>query len=302
MSLKDYHWDNLLTALYQKKCTPFIGAGASSQWLPLARDLSKGWAETYGYPLEDVFDLSRVAQFLELEYDDPLFPKNLLSQEIKKIEPPDFSLDENRNTVHALLADLNLPIYITTNYDHFMEKALESRGKEPVSEFCRWNNYALGSGISSVFDKSNKPPYKPTLSQPLVYHLHGDIDIPPSMVLTESDYIEFLVKLNMDTTILPSTIQHTFASTLIFLGYSLLDINFRIIFRGITNFIGSRYISSSVAVMRPPKNSLPTLEKVQRYLDLYTKKMFNVEVFWGDVTTFSSELRQRLENFKKQQK
>jgi hypothetical protein len=30
--------------------------------------------------------------------------------------------------------------------------------------------------------------------------------------------------------------------------------------------------------------------------------MFNVEVFWGDVTTFSSELRQRLENFKKQQK
>ena len=299
MSLKDYHWNNLLNALYQKKCTPFIGAGASAKWLPIASDLSKGWAEKYDYPLEDVSDLSRVAQFLELEYDDPLFPKNLLSEAIRKIESPEFSLDENRNTPHALLADLNLPIYITTNYDHFMEKALESRGKEPVSEFCRWNNYAIGTGIPSVFD--NHSSYNPTVATPLVYHLHGDVDIPPSMVLTESDYIDFLVKLNKDTTILPSTIQHTFASTLIFIGYSLLDINFRIIFRGITNFIGNRFRSSNIAVMRPPINPIQPLEKVQRYLDRYTKEMFNVNVFWGDVTTFSSELRQQWNIFKKQQ-
>jgi len=135
MSLKDHHWNNLLNALYEKKCTPYIGAGASAKWLPLASDLSKGWAEKYGYPLEDVSDLSRVAQFLELEYDDPLFPKNLFSQEIRKIESPEFSLDENRNTPHALLADLNLPIYITTNYDHFMEKALKSRGKNLLANF-----------------------------------------------------------------------------------------------------------------------------------------------------------------------
>jgi hypothetical protein len=299
MSLKDYHWNNLLNALYQKKCTPFIGAGASAQWLPLASDLSKGWAEKYDYPLEDVSDLSRVAQFLELEYDDPLFPKNLLSEAIRKIEPPHFSLDENRNTPHALLADLNLPVYITTNYDHFMEKALVSRGKEPVSEFCRWNNYAIGTGIPSVFD--NHSTYTPTAATPLVYHLHGDFNIPPSMVLTESDYIDFLVKLNKDTTILPSTIQHTFASTLIFIGYSLLDINFRIIFRGITNFIGNRFRSSNIAVMRPPKNPIHPLEKMQRYLDRYTKEMFNVNVFWGDVTIFSSELRQQWDIFKKQQ-
>jgi hypothetical protein len=300
MSLKDHHWNNLLNALYEKKCTPYIGAGASAKWLPLASDLSKGWAEKYGYPLEDVSDLSRVAQFLELEYDDPLFPKNLFSQEIKKIESPEFSLDENRNTPHALLADLNLPIYITTNYDHFMEKALKSRGKEPVSEFCRWNNYAKGTGIPSVFD--NQSTYNPTVATPLVYHLHGDVDIPPSMVLTESDYIDFLVKLNKDASILPSTIQHTFASTLIFIGYSLLDINFRIIFRGITNFIGNRFIAPNIAIMRPPKNPIQPLEKVQRYLDRYTKEMFNVNVYWGDVTTFSSELRQQWDIFKKQQR
>jgi len=55
------------------------------------------------------------------------------------IMPPDFGLDEFRNTPPAVLAVFNLPIYITTNYDHFVEEALKSRGKAPISDFCRWN-------------------------------------------------------------------------------------------------------------------------------------------------------------------
>lgn len=299
MSLNDYQWDNLLNALYKKKCCPFIGAGASAKWLPLASNLSKEFAEKYDYPLEDIYNLSRVAQFLEIENDDHMFPKNLLGQEINKIKPPDFALEENRNTPHSLLADLNLPIYVTTNYDHLMEIALESRGRTPISEFCRWNNFAIGAGIPSVFD--NEKTYTPTVAEPLVYHLHGDADVPPSMVLTESDYIDFLVKLNKDTTILPSIIRHTFASKLIFIGYSLSDINFSIIFRGITSFIGNRFITSNIAVMLPPKNQKQSFERMQRYLDRYIKEMFNVNVFWGDITTFSSELRQKWNTFRKEQ-
>jgi hypothetical protein len=298
MSLNDYQWDDLLNNLYKKKCCPFIGAGASAEWLPLASNLSKELAEKYDYPLEDIYNLSRVAQFLEIE-NDHMFPKNLLSQEIKKIKPPDFALEENRNAIHSLLADLNLPIYVTTNYDHFMEAALESRGRTPSSEFCRWNNFAIGTGIPSVFD--NNKTYTPTVAEPLVYHLHGDVDVPPSMVLTESDYIDFLVKLNKDTDMLPLLIRHTFASKLIFIGYSLLDINFSIIFRGITNFIGDRFTTSNITVMRPPKNQKQSLEKMQRYLDRYTKEMFNVNVFWGDIATFSSELRLKWNAFRKQQ-
>ena len=72
--------------------------------------------------------------------------------------------------------------------------ALKSKGKEPVSEFCRWNNYAEAAGIESKLLKKSK--YQPTVSQPLVYHLHGDIDVPQSMVLTENDYIDFIVTLS----------------------------------------------------------------------------------------------------------
>ena len=68
---------------------------------------------------------------MAIENEDELFPKDILSSELNKIKPPDFSLEENRNTPYAVLADLNLPIYITTNYDYSMEAALESRGKKP---------------------------------------------------------------------------------------------------------------------------------------------------------------------------
>jgi hypothetical protein len=299
MSLTSLQWRNLLESIEQKKCTPFIGAGASSNWLPLARHIADKWREEYGYPLDD-YDLAKVAQFLAIQNEDELAPKEILSSELKKIKPPNFSLEENRNTPYAVLADLNLPIYITTNYDHFMEEVLRSRGKDPVSEFCRWNNYAQAAGIPSVFDNPNK--YHPTEARPLVYHLHGDLVTPQSMVLTESDYIDFIVNLNSESAVLPSVIKQSLASTpLLFVGYSLLDINFRIIFRGIMNFIGSRFLSSNVAVMRPPKNlSDEKQERAKEYLKEYTKNMFKVNVYWGDASMFSEELRQRRNNFKSQ--
>jgi hypothetical protein len=71
-----------------------------------------------------------------------------------------------------------------------MEAALRSKGKDPVSEFCRWNDhikeYARQAGIHSIFDKGTK--YVLTEVSPLVYHLYGDIDTPRSMVLTDKDY------------------------------------------------------------------------------------------------------------------
>ena len=48
MGLGDYEWDDLLTAIEDKKCTPFVGAGAASKWLPVGRDISSKWAKEYG--------------------------------------------------------------------------------------------------------------------------------------------------------------------------------------------------------------------------------------------------------------
>ncbi|MGB8035171.1 MAG: hypothetical protein WCF03_15265 [Nitrososphaeraceae archaeon] len=63
-------------------------------------------------------------------------------EEVFATDPSNFSnqisvLGKFRDTPPAVLADPDLPDYMTTNYDHFIEVALISRGKTPKSNFCR---------------------------------------------------------------------------------------------------------------------------------------------------------------------
>ena len=303
MTLKEDDWNDLLTDIKNKKCTPFIGAGASAQWLPSGGSLATEWAEEHNYPLDDVHALASVAQFLAIQNDDDLFPKTYISRYFEKIVPPNFSLEQYRETPYSILADLNLPLYITTNYDDFMEAALESRGRKPVREFCRWNNYAKEAQIPSAFDRPSK--YTPIEYNPLVYHLHGVIDTPQSMVLSEKDYIDFIVNLssNKGVDILPAVIRKALVSnSLLFVGYSLSDINFRIIFRGIMNSVGKGLMLKNVAVLLPPHVPSNRVDnnpnKRLEYLDKYTKDMFKVHVYWGDAYEFSKVLRNRWDKFR----
>jgi hypothetical protein len=86
--------------------------------------------------LTDSYDLAKVAQFMAIDNYE-MFPKHCIADAFGKKNPPDFSKKEEP---HGILADLNLPIYITTNYDSFMFDALKSRKKLPERDFCRWND------------------------------------------------------------------------------------------------------------------------------------------------------------------
>jgi hypothetical protein len=118
-------------------------------WLILAQ-IAHEWTEKYGYPLEDSSQLARVAQFMGIDRGWEMYPKTELSESLSGINPPDFSCEEHNNTAHAVLANLNLHIYITTNYDKFMEAALVSRAKKPDSEYC-------SPGLSEKSLVSTKP-------------------------------------------------------------------------------------------------------------------------------------------------
>ena len=132
--LEKKDWDDLLWFIKKGRCTPFIGAGACYPYLPLGGALAYDWSNRYEYPLNDSNDLPKVAQFMAIDHFD-LFPKHVIAEEFQnKAQPDFFKLDEP----HGVLADLNLPIYITTNYDNFMFSALKSRKKNPERELCRW--------------------------------------------------------------------------------------------------------------------------------------------------------------------
>src|SRR5215831_11510275 len=177
-SLSDSDWKLLLHRIKEGRCTPFLGAGASFPALPLGGGLAERWSSEHSYPLADRTDLPRVAQYLAVTYDS-MFPKEELANSFKKCAPPDFSA---RDEPHSVLSKLPLPIYMTTNYDDFMIRALKAQGREGVRETCRWKSDI--KHLPSEFEKG----YVPSAQQPVVFHLHGYLDETKSMVLTEDDH------------------------------------------------------------------------------------------------------------------
>jgi hypothetical protein len=279
--LSEITWNLLLERIKDGKCTPFIGAGTCAGVLPLGADIAKDWAREHNYPLDAPNNLIEVSQFLAVLVD-PLFPKEKILKLIGKSKPPDFPAPDEP---HAMLADLPLPIYITTNYDDFMMQALKNRHRDPRREFCRWNE--MVKDAPSVFDTD----FNPNIPNPIVYHLHGHT-LPESIVLTEDDYLNFLASIARNQNLLPKRIQSALdLTTCLFIGYRLADWNFRVLFQGLK----PRLKIKNIAIMVP--HSEPEVARRQQaYLNLYYAGL-DLQVYWGSARQFTAELRKRWTRF-----
>jgi hypothetical protein len=215
-----------------------------------------------------------------------MYPKNMLSDMLKEIDLVDFNSQFKDSSPYNILANLDLPIYITTNYDKFLELTISKNpNKESQTELCRWNDnltkYFRTLEVSSVFEQNQ---YKPSTDKPLVYHILGDIDTPQSMVLAERDYFEYVINLNKneEKDMIPSVVRKELGlSSLLFIGYSLDDINFRVIFQGFLSFLNAlpkEYRKLSIAVQIPPVISKDEQIKMQKYLEQYTRNMFDLRI------------------------
>jgi hypothetical protein len=286
VALTNKDWDLLIRAIKNQRCTPFLGAGACYGVLPLGADIARRWATEHDYPFEDSSNLIKVAQFLAVE-SYPMFPKDEVVQMFKDLNAsPDFS---NKNEPHRVLADLPLPVYLTTNYDDFMTKALARQHRDPKREICRWN--ALARAQSSRFDNG----YEPTPANPVVFHLHGHTELPSSIVLTEDDYFDFLVNVSREPLLIPQRVQRALTETsVLFIGYGLADWNFRVLLQGLSRFMEKGLGRTHMAVMMPPDvpNSEAQQTKAQEYLSLYYQNI-DVQVFWGTANEFCAQLGER---------
>jgi hypothetical protein len=132
-----------------------------------------------------------------------------------------------------LLASLPVRIFVTTGYYDFLERALRDKHKQPRTHLCLWNMDAV------ALKKEHRllPGWEPTTQEPMVYHLFGLEDYPESMVVSEDDYVEFLMRLAQDKVgddvekvIAPYVSQAVRSSALLLLGYRLHDWDFRVLF------------------------------------------------------------------------
>jgi hypothetical protein len=277
--LTEDDWELLLGRIRAGNCTPFLGAGVHAGVLPLGSEVARKWSREYGYPLDDTYDLARVAQFLAIRRNDAMFPKEEIVETLGDVDP-DF---RGRDEPHAILADLPLPVFMTTNYDDFMFQALQHAGKDPKWEICRWNRSPALQAQRPVLT----PAFTPTEANPVVFHLHGHLTVPESIVLTEDDYLDFLVAVSAEPKLLPHQIRRALAgASLLFIGYRLADWNFRVLHRGLVIAGEQSLRRLSVTVQLRPTD--PEREYLEKYFGA-----LNVRVYWGSAREFATELRRR---------
>lgn len=288
-------WDRLINQLSRGDCTPFLGSGACHGTLPAAAELSSHWAGRYSYPFPDHYDLARVMQYISISGRDPVFVKELLCEDFSSKGPPSFT---HASEPHALLASFPVRVFITTNYDDFLTKALRQAGKSPMRVICPW--YLPTGSISKFFAKV--PATQPAPLEPLVFHLHGNLETPKSLVLTEGDYLEFLVNIAISRTgeatqLIPSVVLGAMTDyPLLFIGYSLQDWTFRVLFHGLLRAQSEvlRRRSVSVQLLPPVDSSIAEAEqRAREYITRYLEG-WSISIFWGTAAEFCTELRSRI--------
>ena len=203
-------------------------------------------------------------------------------------------------TEHPLMILARFPfrIYVTTSHHNFIERALREAEKHPRMEFCRWHEGLRQRDdipqifeTKSVLDRDKK--YIPTDKEPLVYHLLGHDDYPESLVLTDDDYMRFLIAVsrnpgpNFDPAL--TRIRGDMSNfALILLGYELHSWDFKVLFWGMIHSEAQKpedqkQAGISIQVRRS--------QLEQSYYKRYLQKMASCEVFWGDIKEYTQHLQ-----------
>ena len=140
---------------------------------------------------------------------------------------------------------------------------------------------------------------KATVDMPIVYHLYGLEKYPATLVLSEDDYMDFLVKVSANGGgLVPLELRQALAeSSMILLGYRLRSWEFRVLFRGIIRLIDQKkFGTSNLAIqLNPPTEWKPDSTEMEDYLKEakeYLQKHFrpNFTVEWESAVGFARKL------------
>ena len=187
-----------------------------------------------------------------------------------------------------MLAKLPFKIYLTTNPDSLLARALEEADKRPHVALCPWNDEIEQS--QSTYEA------EPTKKEPLVYHLFGQMRQPYSLVLTEDDHFNYLIGATTNKDLIPEVVRRAQKDRLLlFLGFRLDDWNFRVLFHSVMRLSEggrpSRYGHVAVQLV-PEEGRISEPEGARRYLESYFGREA-INIYWGSAEDFVRDLRSR---------
>lgn len=132
-----------------------------------------------------------------------------------------------RSRLHARIVELDFPILYTTNYDNNLEAAYRHHGRDFIKIVNARDLSRAGEG------------------QPQIVKFHGDFEDDRSLVLAETDYLD---RLQFDSPLDLKFRADTLGRTLLFIGYSMSDMNIRVLLHRLWRTWGQ----SGRAQDRPP--------------------------------------------------
>jgi hypothetical protein len=296
---------------------------AAEEGFSVVEELIAQWAKLIKYPMLDSSNLAQVAQYFFVERsDDPSarteflsFLKKFLwtmantevkdlalaaglrsrieamrfSDLVKELDYPQFP--DGTEDPLRLLARFPLRYYITTSPSDFVERALEAEGKTPCTQICFWSGEMVNirkehRAITEEFNASS--------TNPVVYHLYGLEEYPQTLVLSEDDYINFLISMAEDSNTLhpkvPLYLRRAVAeSPLLLIGFRLSDWEFRVVFRMLMNFRTEGFSPRGMLIQLENKENGVSNANVIEYLKRYFgRKSFDIT--WSDSAHFVQEL------------
>lgn len=217
-------------AVKLQRCILFLGAGvhapppdeSSFQYPPelrppigaaLSQELARACNLEERFPGEDACNLQRVALFFEIGRS---------RHQLVDVVTDAVQTGRRPSPMLRALVELDFPLVITTNYDQLLEYALVAVGKQP-----RVAMYT--PQLEPTTDHRD-----PTAQSPVVFKIHGDISRPETIVITDEDYIQFVLRMSNKDPYdpVPLTLKYYLTGwTTLFVGYSLLDYNLRLLFK-----------------------------------------------------------------------
>ncbi len=201
-------YEDLVEAIQRKGAILFVGAGVSKNvGVPTTSEIVNEIARQLDYDpqvFRSLADYRTLAEFYQLNKGNLGSLRSWMDVSWHRAD-----VDVRCSEIHRLIVELSFPIIYTTNYDRWLEKAYEAFGRE----------YTKITNVGDVLKARDG------VTQ--IVKFHGDFDDDESIVLTESSFFE---RLDFATALDIKLQSDVLGRPVLFVGYSLSDINIRYLF------------------------------------------------------------------------
>ena len=269
------HWDKLLWGIDQGECVLFLGPelprvspeGERERPVEALRERLLAGSEAEGSAAggeED--DLARVAQRF-VAADDELGLEMQVSRWHEEFAGA-------RSVLHDRLATLPFRLIVTSAHDPLTETALREAGREPAVELYHYR--AVNKELLA----------EPSVERPILFHLFGHVSEPRSVVLAETQLLDFLTALIAGEPPLPRDVNSALTNgrMFLFLGFGLERWYLRILLHVLKVL---RRDSRAIAVEEAAADDAPGSSV------LFFRENYKMVFHQGEVAAFVDELAAR---------